>query len=146
MKSASRDLNTFEEGQTVNVSDIEEFQLVQILRISDSGVYVKGPKCLNGTVLSGRSPARLAEQADIEEFKQAELEKNGSNLKWPEKPFTIREFSELNSLDLTESLKWVKLIATLVGKAEKIEGQRGKTPNLYKYEKPNVETAGSTGL
>ena len=137
MKPPFRDLNTFGEGQTVNVSDIEEFQIVEILRISDSGVYVKGPKCPNGAMLSGRSPARLAERADIEGFKQAELEKNGSNLKWPEKPFTIREFSELNGLDLTEGSRWVKLIAVLVGKAEKIEGQRGKTPNLYKYEKRN---------
>lgn len=134
MKFPSRDLNTFQEGQTVNVSDIEEFQIVEILRISDSGVYVKGPKCPGGAMLSGRSPARLAEQADIEGFKQAELEKNGSNLKWPEKPFTIREFTELNGLDLTEGARWVKLIATLVGKAEKVEGQRGKTPNLYQKQ------------
>lgn len=56
-----QDLNTFQEGQTVNISDLEDYQEVIINRISDSGVTVSGKKCGNNIILSGKSPAQLSE-------------------------------------------------------------------------------------
>lgn len=56
-----RDINLFKEGTIVDISDIADFQGVKIERVADSGVSISG-NGIRECVVSGRSPARLAEQ------------------------------------------------------------------------------------
>lgn len=55
----SRDLNTFGEGQVVDIVGCPDMQKLTIERISDGGVTVSGGKLAPSTVLSGKSPARI---------------------------------------------------------------------------------------
>lgn len=55
----TRDLNTFGEGQVVDIVGCADMQKLTIERVSDGGVTVSGGKLSPSTVLSGKSPARI---------------------------------------------------------------------------------------
>lgn len=140
-----RDLNTFKEGDIVDVSDIDEYQNAEITRISDSGVTIK----VSGVshVLSGRSPATLAtpkvalkvtiEQPEAqtgERVKRGTYTAKMNNIIVPPDAFTIKQLAELNNIPVPYAHKWVTENCQCVGVAPKPEGQRGKTAKLYKKE------------
>lgn len=120
-------LNCFPVGSRVDVSDIPEYQGVTIDRISDSGVTVNGPRCSKDTVLSGASPATLAQDAP-----ESAPESNKPDYKIPSQPFTTREFAEANGISVMTAMNWIKEHCENVGVAPKIEGQRGKAPMIFR--------------
>jgi hypothetical protein len=151
MTNFMKDINLFPVGTFVNVSDIDDYQNVQIKRISDSGVTIiaRGHEI----VVSGRSPATLvtndtpaptstlenignrssdnAEDSPTERVKRGTYTERMKNIKIPEGLFTIKQVAELNDIPINYALNWVKENCVEVGKAEKAEGQRGKAATLY---------------
>lgn len=145
----SHDLNLFRIGDVVNVSDIPEYQGVTINNISDTGVTVSG-RCGDRVVISGRSPAVLVrhkaeegaavEPVQLVDGELLERAPRGTytaimaapQLPPTDMPFTIKEFADLNSIPVNYASIWVKDHCTRIGEADKVDGQRGKAPGLYK--------------
>lgn len=76
----AQDINLFGIGHTVSVPNLDDYQKIKIVRVSDSGVTVSGPKCGNNVVLSGRTPAILyVEEEQNLEIKQEEKSKESFN-------------------------------------------------------------------
>ncbi len=130
-------------GNVVDISDIESMQSCTIQVINPSGTTIK---LASGqiTVVSNKSPARLAEDKPIELSedgiaipKKPGRKRNGVELKieFPEQPFTINDLATINNVTYAQCLPIVKEKCLEAGYAPKPKGQRGKSARLYIYHK-----------
>ena len=137
-----RDLNTFKEGQRVDINGIAEMQNLKIERISDCGVTVTGGTLTPFTVISGRSPARLHREEIVSKdanvvvalprVSRGTYTAKMNDIKVPGDVFTIKELAEVNGIPQPYAYNWVKEHCVEAGLAARSEGQRGKTAVLYK--------------
>lgn len=139
--SQFQELFYFAVGTRVDISYIAEMQGVEITRINESGVTIRGGGIGNYAVVSGKSPARLAQPKEaivtLDEEGKAIAPKvrkdRGKEFKvtYPDKPFTILHFSTLNHISYPQSLIIIKDTCERVGYVEKIPGKRGKSAALF---------------
>ena len=139
-----KDIELFPINAIVDIADIANMQGVRIVSINNSGTAISGEIGAYVTI-SNKSPARLhipKPKALIPDIQGGELEekvvrikKEPVNYTIPAKPFTIKEFCELNGLQNPIGYLWVKEFCEVVGIGTKPVGQRGKTPSLYSIKK-----------
>lgn len=142
-----RDIYLFNIGDIVDIPGVENLTGIKIVNINEAGVAVSSPNIGPYYVISGKSPAiyhipkpndEIAPIGKPESFEAKNIRKSVQNkikdIKNPGEIFTIKQIAEFNNVPTLYATNWVKENCIEAGKAEKKEGQRGKTATLYKLK------------
>ena len=149
MNSNIRPANTFQVGSLISIDGVPAMKKLRIDYISDGCVTVYGKDSPEGVdhvfTISGSSPAipyEFKREEVVGENGEVSYEVKGraprgslqeimKNPKVPTGKFTIAEFADLNEVPYPYAMKWVKEWCSPAGFKERVEGQRGKTAELF---------------
>ncbi len=146
-----RDLNTYREGDRVDIYLTPTMINLIIERISDGGVTVSGGQLRPHEVISGNSPAlyhvKNEEEGLVVDPVESPVEhalKSSKNfmsktkdIKIPSDQFTVKQLAEHNNIEPIYTYSWVKDNCVECGTVERRAGQRGKVAKLFKLALPN---------
>lgn len=149
MNLNTRPANTFQVGSLISIDGVPAMKKLRIDYISDGCVTVYGKDSSEGTdhtfTISGSSPAipyEFKREEVIGENGEVSYEVNGraprgsfvekmKNPKIPSGKFSVSEFSDLNEVPYQYGMKWIKENCSPAGFKERVEGQRGKSAELF---------------
>lgn len=159
MNSNIRPANTFPVGSLISIDGVSAMKKLRVDYVSDGCVTVYGKDSSDGTdhtfTISGSSPAvpYVAYSSLSKEQMDGRMNRDGvsysidevvkeraprgsltEKMKNPTVPlgkFTIAEFADLNEVPYPYAMKWVKENCSPAGFKDRVEGQRGKTAELF---------------